>query len=69
MITHSNILYIFALAIPDLLSSTDLLIRVRPEKNPPLKQVAGIEELKEELSVFFKTNDYSIKLSNSLFSN
>lgn len=37
--------------------------------NPPLKQGAGIEELEElELSVFFKANDYSIKLSNRLFS-
>lgn len=39
------------------------------EGNPPLKQGAATEELEElELSVFFKANDYSIKLSNWLFS-
>lgn len=40
------------------------------EENPPLKQVAGTEDLKEELelSVFFRANHYSIKLSNRLFS-
>lgn len=40
------------------------------EENPPLKQVAGIEELEEELelSVFFKASRYSVKLSHRLFS-
>ncbi|XP_009950169.1 PREDICTED: spore wall protein 2-like, partial [Leptosomus discolor] len=54
----------------DLLSRTDVLIPVVLEEDPPLKQAAGIEELEKELelSVFFKANDYSVKLSNRLFS-
>lgn len=46
------------MAIPDLLSSTAVLIHVMLEENPLLKQVAGTEELELELSVFFKANDY-----------
>lgn len=53
--------YIFLLAIPDLFQSTDLLIYTYDmlEENPPLKQVFGAEELKEELelSVCFKVSD------------
>lgn len=58
------------MAIPDLLSSTDVLIYIMLEEYPPLKQVAGTEELEDKLELFviFKANDHSIKLSNRLFS-
>lgn len=39
------------MAIPDLLSVTDLLISLILEKNPALKEVARIEGLEEEIKL------------------
>lgn len=58
LVVRTEVFYIFPVAIPDLLSSTAVLIHVMLEENPLLKQVAGTEELELELSVFFKANDY-----------